>query len=111
MLKEIFHDSFENFGTVHWQYRYCKEGVVYFFVCVVYRRVIQERCIISHFRLMAHLQQHGNNRKTTETFRLEDENDYEYEISLKSFFRVFSKIETPESFVVLFFTHKDRYLY
>ena len=21
MLKEIFHDSFENFGPVHWQYR------------------------------------------------------------------------------------------
>ena len=84
MLKEIFDESFENFGTVHWKYRYWKEGVVYFFVCVVYRRVIQERCIISHFRLMAHLQQHGNNRKTTETCRLEDEdeNDYEYEISL-----------------------------
>ena len=51
---------------------------------------------------MAHLQQHGNNRETTETCRLEDENDYEYEISRKSFFRVFSKMEIPESFIVLF---------
>ena len=94
MLEEIFHDGFENFGAVHWQYRW-KEGVVYFFVCVVYRRVIQERCIISHFRLMAHLQQHGNNRKTVETCRLEDKDYYEYEIWILRFFSCILKNRDP----------------
>ena len=44
--------------------------------------------------------------KKVETFRFEDENDYEYEIRFKVF-RVLSKIDTPEFFIVLFFTRKD----
>ena len=39
---------------------------------------------------------------TLETFRFEDENDYEYEISLYVF-----KIDTPDSFIVLFSIRKD----
>ena len=40
-----------------------------------------------------------------DTLRFEEEEDYEDEINLKFFFRVFSwKIDTPESFILLFLT-------
>ena len=39
------------------------------------------------------------------TFRFKDENNYEYEI-LFSFFAYYQKIDSPEFFVVLFFTRK-----
>ena len=39
-----------------------------------------------------------------ESFRLEDENEYEYEIKVKVFARVLKKKDTPENFILLFFT-------
>ena len=42
-----------------------------------------------------------------ETFRLKDENDYEYEIWFKVFFAYCQKIDTPEFFIVLFFHRKS----
>ena len=47
----------------------------------------------------------GHSYKSLETFRLEDENDYEYEIWLK-FFAYCQKIDTPEFFIVLSFARK-----
>ena len=41
-----------------------------------------------------------------ETFRFEDENDYEYEIWFKFFFAYFQKIDTPEFSILLFSTRK-----
>ena len=46
-------------------------------------------------------------KHTIETFRFENENDYENDINLK-FFRAYSqKIDTPESFNVLFVIRTD----
>ena len=42
---------------------------------------------------------------TVETFRSEDEDDYEYEIWLEVL-RVFSKYRLPESFILTFFTRE-----
>ena len=39
-----------------------------------------------------------------ESFRLKDENEYEYEIKVKVFARVLKKNDTPENFILLFFT-------
>ena len=41
-----------------------------------------------------------------ETFRFEDENDYEYEIWFKVFLRNVKKIDTRQFFIVLFFIRK-----
>ena len=41
-----------------------------------------------------------------ETFRFEDEDDYEYEIWLKIFFASLQNIDFPESFILPFFTKK-----
>ena len=41
--------------------------------------------------------------KHLETLRFKDKNDYEYESWIKVFLHIFQKIDTPESFVVLFF--------
>ena len=40
-----------------------------------------------------------------ETFKFEDQNDYEYKIGLKVFSRIL-KIDSPESFILPFFTRK-----
>ena len=40
-----------------------------------------------------------------ETFKFEDQDDYEYEIGLKVFSRIL-KIDSPESFILPFFTRK-----
>ena len=40
------------------------------------------------------------------TFRFKDENDYEEEIWFKVFFAYYQKIDSPEFFIVLFFTRK-----
>ena len=48
-----------------------------------------------------------------ETFRFKDEDDYEYEIWLKVFFAYSQNIDSPESFILRFFTRKvsNCYLY
>ena len=40
-----------------------------------------------------------------ETFKFEDQDDYEYEIGLKVFSRIL-KIDSPESFILPFFTRR-----
>ena len=40
-----------------------------------------------------------------ETYKFEDQDDYEYEIGLKVFSRIL-KIDSPESFILPFFTRK-----
>ena len=40
-----------------------------------------------------------------ETFKFEDQDDYKYEIGLKVFSRIL-KIDSPESFILPFFTRK-----
>ena len=53
---------------------------------------------------MAHLQQHGNNRKTLETCRLEDEDYYEYEIWILRFFSCILKNRDPGKALLKFFS-------
>ena len=45
-------------------------------------------------------------RLILESFRLEDEDDCEYETQLNVFLRTVEKHATPESFIVPFFTRK-----
>ena len=45
-------------------------------------------------------------RMVLETFRFEDEDDYVYEIWLKVFSHILKNIDSPESFILPFFTRK-----
>ena len=45
--------------------------------------------------------------KAIESFRFEDENDYEYEIKLKVFARVLKKRRHPGKFYFTFLHHKS----
>ena len=44
---------------------------------------------------------------TIESFRFDDENDYEYEIQLQVFFSYYQKTDTPESLIVLLIHRKS----
>ena len=61
-----------------------------------------------HFSLLGggFAQIFGQIVSTIETFRFGDENVYEYEIWLKVLFAHSLKIDTPESFIVLFSPEK-----